>query len=141
MRTRYALCKYCGDLHAYGRWPDNCKSDPWPRSDHPAPYIVSDNLPGGIHGMRSMADGKMYDSKSAYYRDLKSRGYEIVANDSAYTPEGLDKFAERERGPTDDEVRQSVKDAHDFLTQDSLSNDEMHNMMREISPQEPVIPE
>jgi hypothetical protein len=39
----------------------------------------------GVKGMQSMADGKMYDSKSAYYQSLKEKGCEIVGNDAPRT--------------------------------------------------------
>jgi hypothetical protein len=32
------------------------------------------------------ADGKMYDSKSAYYKAVKSKGLEIVGNDAPVKP-------------------------------------------------------
>lgn len=42
-----------------------------------APMVISDN-----HApFRSMADGRMYDSKSAYRRELKARGFEELGND------------------------------------------------------------
>lgn len=42
-----------------------------------APYIISDTM----DPIRSMADGRMYDSKSAYTRGVKALGCEIVGND------------------------------------------------------------
>lgn len=37
---------------------------------------------------KSMADGEMYDSKSAYRREIKARGFEEVGNDvEMRTPE------------------------------------------------------
>lgn len=41
------------------------------------PYIATD----GMDPIRSMADGKMYDSKSAYRRELKARGCVELGND------------------------------------------------------------
>lgn len=41
-------------------------------------YVISDNM----DAVRSMADGKMYDSKSRYRADLRARGYIEVGNDS-----------------------------------------------------------
>lgn len=41
------------------------------------PTLISDTLPGGVNGMRSMTDGKQVDSKSAYYADLKARGLAV----------------------------------------------------------------
>ena len=44
-----------------------------------APNIISDDL--GIGGVLNPATGKKYDSKSAYYRDVRAAGYEIVGNE------------------------------------------------------------
>jgi hypothetical protein len=43
------------------------------------PFIVSDDL--GSRGVLNPADGKKYDSKSAYYRAVKAKGNEIVGNE------------------------------------------------------------
>lgn len=42
-------------------------------------YIASDQH----EPFRSLADGKVYDSKSAYRAELKARGYEEVGNEYA----------------------------------------------------------
>lgn len=44
-----------------------------------ASYVISDDL--GINGVFCHADGKMYDSKSQYYKSVKEKGYEVVGND------------------------------------------------------------
>lgn len=44
----------------------------------PRPMIISDACE-----LRSMADGQIYTSKSAYYADIRARGLEIVGNDSS----------------------------------------------------------
>lgn len=51
------------------------------RSDVPFPNVVSDSIE-----LKSMADGKMYTSKRAYYGHLKATGHEIVGgmNPSSY---------------------------------------------------------
>lgn len=135
MRTRFRFCKYCEGIHATNAWPHNCMPEQFDlRSELPAPYIVTDNLPGGIHGMRSMADGKFYDSKAAYYASLKRSGHEIVGNDPAY------REPKQARPDTSDDVAEDFIKARDMLTSDSLSNDEMANMMREICPAEEVVP-
>ncbi len=41
--------------------------------------VISDDL--GIKGVLNPADGKTYDSKSAYYKAVKAKGYEIVGNE------------------------------------------------------------
>lgn len=47
------------------------------RSPLGAPMIISDNM----SPIRSMADGKMYDSKSAYERGVRATGCRVVGND------------------------------------------------------------
>lgn len=48
------------------------------RSSLPSPMIISDNL----DGVQNPCDGKIYDSKSAYYRAVKDAGCEIVGNEA-----------------------------------------------------------
>lgn len=65
------------------------------RSDFPTPMIMSDS----IDPVKSMADGKIYDSKSALYRTYRPDGnpqgirYECVGNEdtSKFTPLKRDK--------------------------------------------------
>jgi len=47
------------------------------RADLPCPMIIRD----GMDAMFSHADGKTYESKSAYYRAVKEAGCVIVGND------------------------------------------------------------
>lgn len=83
--ARFLVCKHCGDLHQLGRWPDNCKDDPWPRSDHPSPYVVSDYLPGGINGLYHHGVARKIDNKSGYRRATKESGCIEVGNEHAAT--------------------------------------------------------
>ena len=46
------------------------------------PFIISDDL--GVNGIVNHANGKVYDSKSKYYADLKASGHMIVES-------GMDK--------------------------------------------------
>lgn len=125
MRTRFRQCKFCGDLHALNAWPDNHREEPWHRSDHPAPYIVSDYLPGGVNGMWSPLGGQV-DSKAAYYKSVRRAGCEIVANDPrAKRGPDPDRFAAKK-----DEVERDMIDARDMLSSDSVSEGDMANMMR-----------
>ncbi len=48
------------------------------RSDLPAPGLISDHH----EPFKSMADGRTYDSKSAYRRTLKDRGLTELGNDA-----------------------------------------------------------
>lgn len=43
--------------------------------------IIKDQLPGGVNGMLNHADGKRYDSKSAYERAVKAKGCRVIGND------------------------------------------------------------
>lgn len=43
--------------------------------------IITDNLPGGVNGMRNHADGKRYDSRSKYEQAVRSKGCRVVGND------------------------------------------------------------
>lgn len=103
--ARYRLCKYCGAMHRLGRWPDNCKDDPWPRSDHPAPYVISDYLPGGINGLYHHAACTKIDSKSAYRRATRDHGCIEVGNElvAATTP--------RSHESNDHEIESAINDA------------------------------
>ena len=47
------------------------------RSHLSAPMIISDNMAP----VRSMADGKIYDSKSSYERGVRAKGCRVVGND------------------------------------------------------------
>ena len=48
-----------------------------PRADYPMPMIRSD----GMAATMNHADGKVYDSKSAYERAVRAKGARIVGND------------------------------------------------------------
>ena len=52
------------------------------RSDLPAPRLIRDHT----EPFQSMADGKLYDSKSAYRQTLKDRGLVELGNDAPLTP-------------------------------------------------------
>lgn len=126
MRTRFRRCKFCGDLHSVHAWPDNHRDEPWPRSELPAPYIISDTLPGGVNGMWNPATGKQADSKSAYYKSVRAAGCEIVGNDA-----GGRKAPDPDRfTPKQDDVARDMVDAKEMLSSDSVSEGDMANMMR-----------
>lgn len=126
-KLRYRTCKTCGDLHEMSEWPHNCMPEAnHAKSDIPFPSLILDNTPGGIHGFRSMADGKMYDSKSRYYESLRDQGMEIVGNDSSHTR--TPKAFSQQDGPTQSEIVQDIKRAQEELG--GLSEAEVGNMMR-----------
>jgi hypothetical protein len=61
---------------------------PWPevaalrreraRSALPCPYVIGDHL----DDVQNPADGKVYDSKSEYYKAIRAAGCEIVGNEA-----------------------------------------------------------
>jgi len=99
--SRQRVCKYCGDLHEVGRWPDNCREPEWDlRSDYPSPYVVSDNLPGGINGLYHHAACKKIDSKSAYRRATRDHGC-IEVGGERDAVDKLDRETRNRELPTD----------------------------------------
>lgn len=44
-----------------------------------APHVISD----AMEPIRSMADGRIYDSKSRYYQGVRAAGCEVVGNERA----------------------------------------------------------
>ena len=72
-RTSYVWRE--GELYERGTEPPLPRG---PRSSLPAPSI----RPDGMDAIQSMANGEMYDSRSAYYRSVKQAGCEIVGDES-----------------------------------------------------------
>ena len=78
----YRVCKVCGDLHDVAMWPDNHIE--WVidnRSDLAAPMIIRDSM----DAVKSMLDGKMYDSKRSLRRTYRDAGVTEVGDDKSYT--------------------------------------------------------
>jgi hypothetical protein len=65
--------KYYWDENT-GCWQEAAAYTPIPRV-----HIIGDT----VRPMRSMADGKLYDSKSKYKAEVKALGYEIVGDQRA----------------------------------------------------------
>lgn len=96
MRTRY--CKVCGEFHDLAQaWPAACVNWEAPAS---APSI----RPDGMDATRNHADGKTYDSKSAYYKAVRRAGCEIVGND----PIGLKNRPEYQPQGVRDDLRRAL---------------------------------
>lgn len=75
-RSRY--CRVCQDFHDLAEaWPAGCYGHFGDVGESAGFYIQSDT----INAFRSMADGKVYDSKSRYRADLKARGLVELGND------------------------------------------------------------
>jgi len=61
------------------------------------PQVITDSAGDTIHGIQSMADGKMYDSKSAYRKSLKEKGLVELGNDAPTQGKGPEaSISERE---------------------------------------------
>lgn len=59
--------------------------------------VIGDYINGAGGALKSMADGKMYDSKSAYYKAVKAAGCEIMGNDAPREAKPMEyKINERE---------------------------------------------
>lgn len=78
-RLTIRKCRDCGELHQTDEWPATCFGQfARARSDLPMPAIRAD----GMSAIMNHADGRLYDSKSAYYRAVKDAGCEIIGNDA-----------------------------------------------------------
>lgn len=76
--ARSRFCRICKDFHDVDQaWPQACVGHFGHQARDPGFYIQSDTM----DGIRSMADGRMYDSKSRYRADLKARGLIEVGNE------------------------------------------------------------
>lgn len=76
--ARSRLCRTCKGFHDLDQpWPPTCASHFGSVSANAGFHIISDN----IEPFRSMADGKVYTSKSLYRGDLKARGMIEVGNE------------------------------------------------------------
>lgn len=75
--ARSRLCRSCSEFHDLAQpWPQACAGH-FGEQTGSAFNVISDSM----DPIRSMADGKMYDSKSRYRGDLKARGLIEVGND------------------------------------------------------------
>ena len=92
-RSRY--CRICSDFHALDMaWPEACLGHFGSVSDGAGPYIQSDTM----DPIRSMADGRMYDSKSRYRADIRARGLIEVGNEPPSLRETLEAAASGDEG-------------------------------------------
>ena len=75
MAERY--CKQCGGWHDLEQpWPHERPASK--RSAFPTPFFVSDDLGKPL---MNHADGRKYDSRSAFYKAVKANGCEIMGNE------------------------------------------------------------
>lgn len=87
---RQRKCRACDGWHDLeSPWPRACAAHFAPpsagRSSLPRPYVIRDSLGEGVQGLRNMADGQMYDSRSQYLKAVKAAGCEVVGNDELKT--------------------------------------------------------
>lgn len=97
MRTSYVYRN--GELYERGTEPPR---NPPARSSLPCPAIRVD----GMAPIRSMADGRMYDGKGAYYRSVKDAGCEIVGDDKA----PFDAKPEFDPGPVIPDLKRAIQE-------------------------------
>lgn len=71
-----------------------------------APYIISDYIGNGINGIKSHVDGKMYDSKSEYYKAVKAAG--------CFISEAGTERAKRQE-TSENEIKQTIKETIEKL--------------------------
>ena len=63
-----------------GQWIDAAGAPPLHPVHRRGPMIIHDQ----IDPFRSTLDGRVYDSKSNYYADVKAAGCEVAGNERAY---------------------------------------------------------
>lgn len=71
------------------------------------PNVISDDVGAGINGLRHMASGQHFDSKSRHRAENRARGLEEVGNEQ--------NFASRREHPGADYYGEQVKDARDQI--------------------------
>lgn len=75
--ARSRLCRVCKAFHPLeDAWPLDCLGH---FGERPAlaPFV----RPDGMDPIQSMVSGQFFDSRSAYYREVRAAGCEIVGND------------------------------------------------------------
>ena len=79
---RQRLCRMCREWHDVEEWPMECtQASPQARSDAlPVPQFILDTMAP----VKSMADGRYYDSKSAIRAGYKAGGFVEVGNDTSH---------------------------------------------------------
>jgi hypothetical protein len=102
--ARFLFCRVCRSFHDLSEaWPADCAGHFPSRSAGAGEarfYVQSDT----IAAFQSMADGKMYDSKSRYRADLKARGLIEVGNENRTAAP---------RPPVDRKaIRQTIRDTY-----------------------------
>ena len=82
-RYTFRTCRECGQIHQTNEWPGACLEQfRKKRSELAMPYIRAD----GMDPIMNHANGRMYDSRSAYERGVKDAGCVIVGDDMPTSP-------------------------------------------------------
>ncbi|WP_135210370.1 hypothetical protein [Vitreimonas flagellata] len=115
--ARFKLCKHCGDLHQVGRVPSNCRDEPWPRSDLPAPHVIRDQL-GGINGVFHHGALTRFDSKRRFRQATRDHGLIEVGDERPQ-----DKPREHIYSNTR-ELERDVAETVQFMEQKGMTADE-----------------
>jgi hypothetical protein len=77
----FRLCRACGAFHDLASaWPPACADHEESRRSRLAAPAVR---PDGMAPIRSMADGRLYDSRSRYEASVRRAGCQIVGEDRA----------------------------------------------------------
>jgi len=105
----YRFCKVCEGVHDVAQWPDNHVE--WVidnRSHLASPMVIRDSM----DPVKSMLDGKMYDSKRHLRRTYREGGVIEVGDDKSYTdPEYMRTQAPAERKRQKQKSRKKVEAA------------------------------
>ena len=89
------------------------------RSDLPCPMLIRDNM----DALLNHADGRYYDSKSAFTKAVKAAGCEILGNDAPTTPvdrpppDGVDDAVEQAIAKVSQGYKPSPKIEHGAPTE------------------------
>jgi hypothetical protein len=102
MSTRSRLCRVCGGFHPLGAaWPAPCAAH-CGAAANPAPMIRPDNMAP----IRSMADGRVYDGRSAYYASVRRAGCEIVGDDRS----GFGRAGRPHQKPIGADIKRAIEE-------------------------------
>jgi hypothetical protein len=74
------------------------------------PAVIGDTLPGGINGIKNMADGRTYDSKGRYYKAVRAAGCEILGNENPSASK-RELIGKREIGET---IKRAMEETRQF---------------------------
>ena len=74
------------------------------------PAVIGDGLPGGINGMRSHADGRIYDSKSRYYKGVRAAGCHVLGGETPSASK-QELIGKREIGET---IKRAMEETRQF---------------------------